>query len=320
MTTRLPISPRDVVFDGTNPGLRGLLSLLMLLGVVAPIGCRDDATTPIPLEEIAIVGEPTFAEQLAAVQRGESDEISLDRTYARNDDLAQLNEVAGLRRLALGRAILFDRDLKVLPTCPDLVSVEIRGPRFGDEALQILTEIEGLERINLTGTRVTDAGLRALTQQPNLTHLNLHQTRITDDGLEVLRELPGLVQVRLGSRDLTDDGLTVLTTLPNLRFLHLINSPITDAALSTIAEIESLESFYIDHTQITAKGLNSFYDQRKDVHLHVNAIDFVAETAAIASQGGDVVSEARSNEEDSGGDDDDARETVEEPSSEDPSV
>ena len=96
--------------NGPNLGRQYLILFLVLAGLVVVLGYvfrqagmfatgspqQDSATTPPP-------PEASWEDQIAAVQRGESDRIEITQTLVRDQHLTQLAELASLRELLLDK-------------------------------------------------------------------------------------------------------------------------------------------------------------------------------------------------------------------------
>ena len=218
--------------------------LLALLALSA--GCAQDA--PPPAASVATV-EPSWAEQVADVRAGRSDEIRCDAAVPaeRLRDLSRGCE--GLRTLFV-----------TLPVRPD-------GTVPADDLAAAFDGVRRLRWLKLSGP-ADDATAAAIARLRELEILNLPDARLTDAGLRRLATLDRLTLLRFASPDVTDAGIAALPDLPRLKFLHLMGVPITDAGLVSVAAIGTLESFYLDGGKATDAGLSRLLSVRPDLHFH----------------------------------------------------
>ncbi len=227
-----------------SAGLKSLLCVACGIAVLV-CGCK-------PSEKPAVVvlpkdlKEPTLSEQIASVERGESDRIHLLKSTVADSDLAQLIAVKNLRELLLDDSQVSAAGIQKLIGLPALEHLRIRGRPLDDEALLAAAELKSL--------RV----------------LNLPHGEFTDDGVRALSALPNLVQLRLGSRKLTDRAMAEMMQFPSLLRIHLLEAPITDSGLKEIHANTKLESLYLDGSQVTEQGLRDLFQALPELHVHVN--------------------------------------------------
>ena len=189
-----------------------VLGVLLIAGCTVPPEAKDGAQEPIP------------AYQVALVQSGKSDEISIAST------------------------LLTDADWKAIAACPSLRTLLLDNPEQQVSATDIkqLSSLENLEHLRIRGGGIDDAALVEVANLAGLQILNIPHSTMTDAGLIELKRLPELVQLRFGSPNVTDAGMRTIAELPALKRLHLIDVPITDGGLRELGKIEQLESLYID--------------------------------------------------------------------------
>ena len=193
--------------------------------------------------------EQTLAEQIAAVERGESWRIEVSQSALTDQDLIEVSQLAGLRELLVDH--------------PES-SVELPG-------IVALASQGELVHFRLRGRGIDDQCLRELARCQSLRVLNVPQGRFGNEALAALADLPLLEQLRFGSPLVTDEGMPALATFPALLRLHLIDVPITDAGLSELAKLKRLQSLYIDGGNISDAAWDELFRQRPKLHVHVNS-------------------------------------------------
>jgi len=223
--------------------------LLLIVMGVGLLGCDTrsdydppDASSPSATVSIA---EETWAEQIQAVRRGQSDTIEVTQAAVTDNMAENLSDLTTLRKLSLDQSKLSAASLA---------------------QLQAMTK---LEHLKLKGN-IGDAEIEQIARAKSLRFLNLPQASFTDDALAKLSTLPRLELLRFGSPGVTDAGMQSLPSFPSLRFLHIIDSPITNAGLEPIGDSPQLESFYLDGSQATEEGLGALVLKRRDLHIHIN--------------------------------------------------
>lgn len=216
------------------------LSVAALLATLSVVGCSQNQP---PIK----TSTPSFSDQLALVQSGQSERILLESPISE----AEFERCVGLANL--GELLLDDPRttctpamLRVIKTLPKLWHLRIRGPGIDDEALNPLAEM------------------------PALKILNLPQAKFSDSGLKKLARLPELEQLRFGSPNVTDAGLKSLVDFPALKRLHLIDVHLTDAGLRDLTKIKTLESLYIDGAELSDAALDELFAARPMLHVHFN--------------------------------------------------
>ncbi len=192
--------------------------------------------------------EPGLAEQIAAVQRGESTRILVEREVLADHDLSALVNLSSLTDL------LLDNDQS----------------EFSEQGLAALTLLPNLQHLRIRGRGINDAAVKVIANIKQLRILNVPQGRFSDDALSELAAAPHLEQFRFGSPYVTDAGMKTIARWPGIHMLHLIDVPITDAGLAELARIERLQSLYIDGGRITDAGWDALFRDRPKLHVHVN--------------------------------------------------
>jgi hypothetical protein len=206
-------------------------------------GCAQPAPTMAE-----VTSEQSLAEQIAAVKRGETTRILVDRDVLADRDLLPLVDLTELTDLLLDNS----------------------ESEFTVQGLAGLTLLPNLQHLRIRGRGVNDAALQAIAKIKRLRILNVPHGRFSNDGLQSLAAAPDLEQFRFGSPYVTDDGMNIIAGWPAIRSLHLIDVPITDAGLAELAEIERLQSLYIDGGQISDAGWEALFRERPRLHVHVN--------------------------------------------------
>ena len=219
-----------------------LNSIVTFAALVVVAGCGTETLPP------GRATEATLAEQIAAVERGESTRIEIAETVLGDADAALIGKVLGLKELL----------------------VDHPESRLSVAGIASLAALPHLEHLRIRGRGIGNACLVELARCENLRILNVPQASFDDDGLAALAELPKLVQLRFGSPDVTDRGMQILAGFPTLVRLHLIDVPITNEGLMELAKIERLESLYIDGGNITDDGWDELFRLRPKLHVHVN--------------------------------------------------
>ena len=189
--------------------------------------------------------EAPFAEQVAAVKRGEGDAIEVTAPV----DGEQLAELSGLINLL---------DLK-------LENLDCTA-----EQLAVLATLPSLEHLRLRGVAVDDSVVDHLLAARGLAFLNLPHARLSDAAVARLAALSELELLRLGGLEMTDDGLAEIRKFPSLRFLHLIGAPVTDQGLKHLHGWAQLESLYLDGAKVTDAGMGALLQTCPNLHVHID--------------------------------------------------
>ena len=162
--------------------------------VVVALGtpaCNDP-----PANEPIVTGasEPGFAEQAAAVRQGRSEQIRLDHTSVRDEQLDDLDGLEDkLRRINLSHSDITDAGLERIARMRKLIQLRLASDRVTDAGLACLEELKELRHLHLIDAPITDAGLEHLHALEGLESLYLDGIRATDEGISRLVEaLPGV--------------------------------------------------------------------------------------------------------------------------------
>ena len=227
-----------------NRLMQSLVNPIMAIAALAlSAGCASETLPPG-----RGATEASLAEQIAAVEQGESTRIQIAETVLGDTDAAVIGKVLGLKELL----------------------VDHPESRFSVAGIASLAALTHLEHLRIRGPGIDNGCLTELARCEKLQILNVPQGSFDDDGLAVLAELPHLVQLRFGGPAVTDRGMQMLDGFPALLRLHLIDVPITDAGLMELAKIERLQSLYIDGGNISDAGWDELFRLRPTLHVHVN--------------------------------------------------
>lgn len=192
--------------------------------------------------------EPSLAEQMAAVERGETTRILVERELPGDQDLVALSKLTKLTDLLLDNS-----------AC-----------EFHASGIAALAELPNLQQLRIRGRGIDNECLREIVNIKTLRILNLPHGSFDDAGLELLATLPNLEGFRFGASRVTDEGMKTIARFPAIQRLHLIDVPITDAGLAELAKIERLQSLYIDGGAITDDGWEQLFRERPKLHVHIN--------------------------------------------------
>ena len=201
-----------------------------------------------PASEVAELGGEVLRDPAGAIV-----EISLARTDATDQLIAQLAQIKTLRRLDLSFTYVTDRGIESLQQLPHLEELTLDTAEFNtDAALGYLRANKSLRKLVLRGTDVTDVGMPHVATLAELRTLDLSHTMLGDVGIESLPALTRLEELNLGGSRVSGINLHMLKLLPNLRKLSLRGiqrrnasacwtATITDLDLDTIAALKNLE-------------------------------------------------------------------------------
>lgn len=239
--------------------MREIVSLGQLVLACAVLvlfaGCNRQSSAPAPTggnvaasQQPAEAPEPSLAEQMSAVERGDTTRILVERKLLGDQDLVALGKLTKLTDLLLDNA----------------------DSEFHATGIAALTSLPNLQQLRIRGRGIDNECLSEMAKIKSLRILNLPHGEFDDDGLVLLAKLPSLEQLRFGATLVTDDGIKTLARFPDLRMLHLIDVPITDAGLAELAKIERLQSLYIDGGAITDEGWDKLFRERPKLHVHIN--------------------------------------------------
>jgi hypothetical protein len=218
-------------------------------------GCDRQSSAPAPTassvtasQQPADAPEPSLAEQMAAVERGETTRILVEREVQGDQDLIALGKLTKLTDLLLDNA-----------AC-----------EFHARGMAALAELPNLQHLRIRGRGIDNQCLREIVNIKSLRILNLPQGSFDDAGLELVAALPDLEGFRFGAPRVTDEGMKTIARFPAIQRLHLIDVPITDVGLAELAKIDRLQSLYIDGGAITDDGWEKLFHDRPRLHVHIN--------------------------------------------------
>ena len=230
---------------------------LVLTAVLVALAATASAQTATPK------ANPAYA---AAVQRIESrggfivrdrdgniTDVSLARTWATDEDLNYVAQIATLKRLDLSFTLVTDKGIKELEQLRQLEDLNLEtAEALTDASMNYVKNIPTLRKLNVRGVDITDVGMPAIAQMTGLRSLDLSHTMLEDVGLENLPALAELEELYLGGDMITGINLNFLKLLPKLKKLSLDGiqrrnagacwTPrVTDLDLDTISLLSGLE-------------------------------------------------------------------------------
>lgn len=175
-----------------------------------------------------------------------------------------------LAGLSLRRLPIKDDDLAFVRHLEGLRELDLSGTGITNEGLKHLETLKQLEVLSLSGTKVTDEGLSAVVRLEKLTILDL-PSQITPDGLVRLSERPTLASLSLrGNANLTaTDALRGLVALKALGRLDLAESTLTDAAGESLGLCKRLEDVDLSRTGAGDGTLRALSSSRILTHLNL---------------------------------------------------
>ncbi|MFO7898228.1 MAG: hypothetical protein R6V58_04110, partial [Planctomycetota bacterium] len=183
-----------------------------------------------------------------------------------------LNQLAGLKNLRYldleqlifpRHADISAKGLRHLADLDNLVWLNLRGCRVGDDGLAALPELRSLRSVNLEyNDQFSVRGIAHLVDVPELRQLDLSGNRgITDEALPHLAKMTKLEELDIGRTDIKGEKLDALGTLRNLRALSLQNLRLKGEYLAKLEKLTSLESL-----DLSRRSKQSFWNlQPKDL-------------------------------------------------------
>jgi hypothetical protein len=196
------------------------------------------------------VSEPSFEQQVQAVQAGRSHEIR-------------------------SSALIGEIEFRQLHGLEELEVLSLQNARLSDEIAETLSTLHGLRQLRLEKAPVADQSAEAIGTLSKLTTINLPASMVSDQGISDWPGLPELILLRIGSPRLTDAALQTIGRMRPLRFLHLINVPVSDAGLPFLYPMNQLESFYLDGGMATDRGLSELIQALPELHFHRDQEDLL---------------------------------------------
>jgi hypothetical protein len=166
--------------------IAGLLSFALALPA-----CDDRQHHEPAIDRVSEVG---FSEQAEAVRDGRSDQIRIEHTSVRDDQLAELDGLEGtLRRINISQSKITDAGLARIAGMRSLNQLRLGSEKVSDDGLACLAQLRELRHLHLIDMPISDAGLAHLHELKSLESLYLDGTRATDDEMKRLIEaLPGV--------------------------------------------------------------------------------------------------------------------------------
>jgi hypothetical protein len=224
-------------------GLLALGAPLALVGTLVSVGCGSPgAAGPVS----AAGGPATFADQVAAVRRGDASRLVIDRPPT-DAEWESLRGLAGLREIVLAAGGVDDSRAGMLATLPDI------------------------ERLVLRDSPLTDKGFRTLAGCLSLRDLNVPQAACTAAGIRALAALPRLQSLRLGGPYLAGaEVCEAVVAIEPLKSLHLIDVPIGDDGIRVLAGRPDLRNLYLDGAGVSDDGWAGYFRACPEVHVHVD--------------------------------------------------
>jgi hypothetical protein len=155
------------------------------------------------------------------------------------------------KTIDLGKTLISDRGLSVLPTVKGLHYISLLGTEISDAGLPTLLKVQGLEHLNLSETKVTDDGVSVFAKHPTLTVLDLRTCPITDGVFETLGSIPNLFHFSLSGTKITGSGLSALARSQNLHDCSFRNTALSDDGIRSLPVIPSLRDFSVAENPLT---------------------------------------------------------------------
>ena len=184
---------------------------------------------------------------------GNVTEVSLERTWATDNDIDFVVELKTVKKLDLSFTYVTDKGIKKLQQLPQLEDLTLDTAEFlSDAAMAHLRANRALRRLVVRGVDITDAGMPYVGEMTGLRSLDISYTMLGDVGLEHLPSLTELEHLKIGGNMITGLNLNFLKLLPKLKSLSLRGvqrrnagacwTPrITDLDLDTISLLSGLE-------------------------------------------------------------------------------
>ena len=180
-------------------------------------------------------------------------EVSLERTWATDNDIDFIVELKTIKKLDLSFTYVTDRGIKKLQALQQLEDLTLDTAEFlTDASMAHLRANRALRRLVVRGVDITDAGMPYVGEMTGLRSLDISYTMLGDVGLEHLPDLSELEHLKIGATLITGLNLNFLKLLPKLKSLSLRGvqrrnagacwTPnVTDLDLETISLLSGLE-------------------------------------------------------------------------------
>ncbi|MEM7314308.1 MAG: hypothetical protein AAF497_14255 [Planctomycetota bacterium] len=146
-----------------------------------------------------------------------------------DEDMASLERLQGVRKLALGHTQVTDQGLRFLSGQDNLDWLDVTACDVSDEGLGCLAKSLPLRQLNLERTSVTDASAERLAGWP-LVELDLSHTQVTDQSTLELRRLADLKVLWLTATKISNQGLERLSGLRKLEHLDVSQTAVSQSA------------------------------------------------------------------------------------------
>jgi hypothetical protein len=184
---------------------------------------------------------------------GNISEVSLERTWATDNDLDFVAGLKTIKTLDLSFTYVTDKGIKKLQALQQLEDLTLDTAEFlTDASMAHLRANRALRRLVVRGVDITDAGMPYVGEMTALRSLDISYTMLGDVGLEHLPGLSELEHLKLGGNMITGLNLNFLKLLPKLKSLSLRGvqrrnagacwTPrITDLDLETLSLLAGLE-------------------------------------------------------------------------------
>ena len=195
--------------------------------------------------------------------------ISLEDKSVRDEDLANLKNLAALKSLSLARTGISGAAFVHLRGLPELAELNVGGTQVTDDSLKELGSLPRLAAFRAYATPLGDEGAAQL-RDLKLTTLALGSSRLTDRGLESLAQISSLTSLDVNQLAVSDLGLAHIARLPNLRSLSLENTQVTDAGLSELKSHPKLHALFVAGTRLTDQGLEQLCQSKRWTYLRLN--------------------------------------------------
>ena len=230
----------------------GLLAAALLAGV-----SLDSVAQTRPAASSAVTNAVQRIEArggyVARDKDGTVTEVSLERTWATDNDIDFVVELKTVKKLDLSFTYVTDKGIKKLQQLPQLEDLTLDTAEFlTDASMAHLRANRALRRLVVRGVDITDAGMPYIGEMTGLRSLDVSYTMLGDVGLENLPALSELEHLKLGGNMITGLNLNFLKLLPKLKTLSLRGvqrrnagacwTPrITDLDIETLSLLSGLE-------------------------------------------------------------------------------
>jgi hypothetical protein len=145
--------------------------------------------------------------------------IDLSKTTIRDEDLAFLSQVPGLRELDIRQTTVGDAALEHVAQLGKLRFLNVFRTGMTDKGLERIQDLRELETLLMGGTRVTDAGMTYLKAFPRLRKVSIFDTGVGDKGVRHLRGSKHLEVLLIGKSKVSEKGAKALQdAIPGLQF------------------------------------------------------------------------------------------------------